>query len=112
MFGPRSERELPRVIYQHRQAAGSEPDRVLRITEPLVLAVDRLFETVEARLTYTPVNLPGGQQLAVADFPPVALREALLNAVVHGDHRTGRPIQVEHSPDWLTIASPGPLVAE
>lgn len=111
MFGPRTERELPRVIYQHRQVAGGEPDRVLRITEPLVLAVDRLFETVEARLTHTPVNLPGGQQLAVADFPPVALREALLNAVVHGDHRTGRPIQVEHSPDWLTVVSPGPLVA-
>lgn len=111
MFGPRSEWELPRIIYQHRQAAGGEPDRVVRMTEPLVLAVDRLFEIIEARLTYTPVNLPGGQQLAVADFPPAALREALLNAVVHGDHRTGRPIQVEHSPDWLTIASPGPLVA-
>ncbi len=111
MFGPRSERDLPRVVYQHRQAAGGEADHVLRMSEPLVLVVERLFEIVEARLTYTPVNLPAGQQLAVADFPPVALREALLNAVVHGDHRTGRPIQVEHSPDWLSITSPGPLVA-
>ncbi len=111
MFGPRSELELPRVVYQHRHAPGGEPDRVLRMTEPLVLAVDRLFATVEARLTHTPVNLPGGQQLAVADFPPAALREALLNAVVHGDHRTGRPIQVEHSPESLSIVSPGPLVA-
>jgi ATP-dependent DNA helicase RecG len=111
MFGARGDRELPRIVYQHRQAAGGEPDRVVRMTEPLILAVDRLFEIVEARLTYTPVNLAGGQQLAVADFPPAALREALLNAVVHGDHRTGRPIQVEHSPDWLTIVSPGPLVA-
>ncbi|MBN9754516.1 MULTISPECIES: ATP-binding protein [unclassified Pseudonocardia] len=40
-----------------------------------------------------------------------AVREAVMNAVAHGDHRTGRPIQVEHSPDWLTITSPGPLVA-
>ncbi len=45
------------------------------------------------------------------DFPPTAVREALLNAAVHGDHRTGRPIQVEHSPGWLTVTSPGPLVA-
>lgn len=111
MFGPHGERELPRIVYQHRHAAGGEPDRVVRLTEPLVLAVDRLFDIVEARLTFTPVNLPGGQQLAIADFPPDALREALLNAAVHGDHRTGRPIQVEHSPDWLTITSPGPLVA-
>jgi ATP-dependent DNA helicase RecG len=111
MFGPRGERELPRIIYQHRHAAGGEPDRVVRMSEPLLLAVDRLFELVEARLSYSPVNLWGGQQLAVADYPPVATREALLNAVVHGDHRTGRPVQVEHSPDWLTVVSPGPLVA-
>ena len=111
MFGPRSERELPKIIYQHRQVAGGEPDSVVRMPGPLLLAVDRLFELVEARLTFSPVNLSGGQQLAVADYPPVATREALLNAVVHGDHRTGRPIQVEHSPDWLTVASPGPLVA-
>jgi ATP-dependent DNA helicase RecG len=111
MFGRQSGQELPRIIYQHRHAAGGEPDRVVRMPEPLLLAVDRLFELVEARLTFSPLNLPSGQQLAVADYPTAATREALLNAVVHGDHRTGRPIQVEHSPDWLTVVSPGPLVA-
>jgi ATP-dependent DNA helicase RecG len=111
MFGQRDRASAPSIIYQHRSTAGGEPDRVIRFAEPLVVAVDRLIEVVEARLTHTPVNLPGGQQVAVADFPPRAVREALLNAVVHGDHRTGRPIQIEHSPEELSITSPGPLVA-
>lgn len=111
MFGRRSPTAPPSIVYQHRRSAGGEPDRVLRFNEPLVVAVDRLIEAVELRLTHTPVNLSGGQQVAVADFPSLAVREAILNAVVHGDHRTGRPIQIEHSPDELSVVSPGPLVA-
>jgi ATP-dependent DNA helicase RecG len=67
--------------------------------DPLLVAVQRLIAAVELRLTHTPLNLAGGKQVAVPDFPPAAVREALMNAVVHGRHRTARPIQVEHSPD-------------
>jgi ATP-dependent DNA helicase RecG len=101
----------PTIIYQYRRVGTGEPDAVLRLHEPLLPAVQRLIDAVELRLTLTPLNLAGGQQVAVLDFPPAAVREALMNAVVHGDHRTGRPIQVEHSPDMLAVTSPGPLVA-
>lgn len=111
MFGRRSPTDAPSIVYQHRRSADGEPDSVFRFTEPLVVAVDRLLEAVDVRLTHSPVNLAGGQQVFVADFPPPAIREAILNAVVHGDHRTGRPVQIEHSPDGLSVVSPGPLVA-
>jgi ATP-dependent DNA helicase RecG len=59
----------------------------------------------------TPVNLPNGQQLEIDDFPDLALREALTNALVHRDHGQGGPVDVDHSPQVLTITSPGPLVS-
>lgn len=111
MFARRPSGEQASIVYQYRRVAGGEPDAVLHLGEPLLLAVERLLEAAALRLVQTPVNLAGGQQVAVPDFPPAAVREALLNAGVHGDHRTGRPIQVEHSPEWLTVTSPGPLVA-
>jgi ATP-dependent DNA helicase RecG len=110
MLGRRRD-DAPAIIYQYRRVGTGEPEAILRLAEPLLVAVQRLIEVVELRLTHTPLNLAGGQQVAVPDFPPVVVREALMNAVVHGDHRTGRPVQVEHSPDTLTITSPGPLVA-
>lgn len=99
------------IIYQHRRAASGEPDFVLRLEAPLVVAIQRLNEAMELRLTSTPLNLASGQQVQIPDFPPPAVREAVMNAIAHGDHRTGRPIQIEHSPDWLAVTSPGPLVS-
>jgi ATP-dependent DNA helicase RecG len=53
----------------------------------------------------------GGQQLQIEDYPVLAVREALGNALLHGDYRERRLVQIEHSPDSLTVRSPGPLVA-
>jgi ATP-dependent DNA helicase RecG len=111
LFARRAEAEPASIVYQYRRVSGGEPDTVLHLEGPLLPAVERLLEAVELRLVQTPVNLAGGQQVAVQDFPVAAVREALVNAVVHGDHRTGRPVHVEHSPEWLTVTSPGPLVA-
>lgn len=87
MFGQTGDNDPPRVIYQHRQAPGGEPDRVLRVSEPLVLAIDRIFEIVEARLTHTPLNLPGGQQLAVADFPGPLVAGVTPGNILRHPHR-------------------------
>lgn len=111
LVGRRSATGEPTIVYQHRRAAAGEADTILHLQGPLIVAMQRLLEAIELRLRATPLNLTGGQQLQVQDFPMPALREAVMNAVAHGDHRSGRPIQVEHSPDFLTITSPGPLVA-
>lgn len=99
------------VVYQHRQTSGGEPDAVLRWDAPLLLAIDELLAAVHARQGTTPLSFADGQQLQVEDFPLAAVREAVVNAVAHGDHRLGRPIHVEHSPQVLRVTSPGPLVS-
>ncbi|MDN5796969.1 MAG: hypothetical protein L0H79_14585 [Intrasporangium sp.] len=63
------------------------------------------------RQSRTPIILPSsGTQLFIADVPEIAVREAVVNAVMHRDHRVRGPIQVEHSPDWVSVRSPGGFV--
>ena len=81
-----------------------------RLTGPALLIVQRTFELVEARVDRTSINLPGGQQLQVADLPEAAVREAVINAVMHRDHRGLGPIQVDHTATRLAVTSPGPFV--
>lgn len=100
-----------RLVYLYRGTPGGEPTELRRFDEPLILAYERVMELVEARRRLTPVTLPKGQQLAVEDFPNLAVREALTNAVVHREYQLLGPVTVSHSPQLFEVASPGPLVA-
>jgi ATP-dependent DNA helicase RecG len=100
-----------RLLYVYRETPGGEPTDVRRFDEPLVVAYERVMELVEARRRLTPVTLPKGQQLSIEDFPNVAVREALTNAVIHRDYQLTGFVSVSHSPQVFEISSPGPLVA-
>ena len=43
MIGQRPDSAAPSIVYQHGPSHGGEPDRVVRLTDPLVVAVDRLM---------------------------------------------------------------------
>ena len=81
---------------------------------PLLSVLQRVFDLVAARVDRTSVNIGGGQQLQVADLPEGAVREAIVNAVMHRDYRDYRDsarITVEHAATRLAISSPGPFVS-
>lgn len=101
----------PQVVYQYRATPAGEPRAVERLEAPLLLAYERIMDLVSARRNLTPLNLPGGQQLQLEDFPELAVREALTNAIIHRDHRLADPVVIEHSPTLFSITSPGPLVS-
>lgn len=79
-------------------------------TGPLLLALQRIFDLVDARVERTSVNVAGGQQLQVADLPEAAVREALINAVMHRDYRRRGHVVAEHSPTRFAVTSPGPFL--
>lgn len=111
LCAPVSTEPAPRIVYQHRRTRGGEATASLRWGTPLLTAIEGVMAAVSARQDITPVTLRTGLQLQIENYPAVAVREALVNAVAHGDPRYQRPVHLEHSPDALTISSPGPLVA-
>lgn len=101
----------PRIVYQYRLTPGGEPTAIERLTAPLVIEFERVLELVAARRHLTPITLPDGQQLHVQDFPDLAVREAIANAVLHREYHLAEPVAVDHSPEVFVVASPGPLVS-
>ncbi|MGQ0575295.1 MAG: RNA-binding domain-containing protein [Pseudonocardia sp.] len=99
------------LVYQYRQTPGGEAVVARRWGTPMISAYVEAIDVFAVRTGTTPVNTSGGQQLQIEDYPLAAVREALANALLHGDYRERRPVQIEHSPDSLTVRSPGPLVA-
>ena len=100
----------PSILYQYRQTPGGEATAVERLSGPLMTAFERTMDLIWARRNVTPLTLPNGQQIEIADFPEVAVREALSNAVIHRDYRLHQPVNLEHSPSAFVAISPGPLV--
>lgn len=99
------------IVYQHRKTRAGEADHVARWQRPMLPALVDALATVSARIDSVPLTVSTGQQVQLEDYPVIAVREALVNALIHGDLREGRPVQVEHSPEALTVVSPGPLVS-
>lgn len=109
--GPRSTGAPDVLVYQYRATRGGEAIAVRRWQTPLLTAHREVLESIDGRLTSKPITARSGQQFLLDDFPREAIREAVTNALVHGDLREGRPVQIEHSPELFRVVSPGPLVS-
>ncbi|MGH8572108.1 MAG: ATP-binding protein, partial [Gammaproteobacteria bacterium] len=100
-----------RLVYIYKETPGGEPVDVQRFDGPLVEGFEGVLALVQARRRLEPITLSTGQQIQIEDFPHLAVREALSNAVLHRDYNLDGPVQVVHSPEAFEVTSPGPLVA-
>ncbi|MGI8792266.1 MAG: ATP-binding protein [Acidimicrobiales bacterium] len=100
----------PAVLYQYRPTPGGEATAVERLASPMMVAFEGTMTLVRARRNVTPLTLANGQQIEIAGFPEIAVREALSNAVIHRDYHLASPVNIEHSPSSFVAISPGPLV--
>lgn len=93
-----------------RPAAGAEPS-VRRLREPLVLLLPHALDAVRATLDPEIAHIPlaGGQEIALPDFSPIAIDEAVTNALVHRDYTRPERVVIDHSPNALRVWSPGGL---
>lgn len=93
-----------------RPAAGAEPS-VRRLREPLVLLLPHALDLVRATIDpeKAHLELTGGQEVALPDFSPIAVDEAVTNALVHRDYGRTDRVVIDHSPNALRIWSPGSL---
>ena len=93
-----------------RPAAGAEPS-VRRLREPLVLLLPHALDLIRAAIDpeVAHIALVGGQEIALPDFSPIAVDEAVTNAVVHRDYSQPERVVIDHSPNALRVWSPGGL---
>lgn len=93
-----------------RLAAGAEPS-VRRLREPLVLLLPQVLDAVRATIDPEIAHIPlaGGQEIALPDFSPIAVDEAVTNALVHRDYTRPERVVIDHSPNALRVWSPGAL---
>jgi ATP-dependent DNA helicase RecG len=98
------------IVYTYRGSPGGEVRSSYRDAAPGLLAYREVLRRIQDNSDVTEVTLPDGQQVSLLDFPLVAVREALSNAMLHRDHRQPEPILVDHSASILAFVSPGPLV--
>lgn len=99
------------LTYSYRDTPAGEPQVIEKLSGSLLEIYTRVMDLIQVRRRLTPVTLPDGQQLHIEDFPELAVREALTNALIHRDYSLNEPVTIEHSPSVLVISSPGPLVA-
>lgn len=101
----------PAIVYQYRNTPAGEAKAVERLAFPLITTFERALELISARRNATNLTLPDGHQIVIDDFPELAVRETLANAVIHRDYQLKTAVSIEHSPDLLAVSSPGPLVS-
>ena len=111
LFGRAVQGGPPAIVYEYRATSGGEPRAIERLPGPLLSGFQAALQLVRARQSVTPLDLPGGQQVQLEDFPTLAVREALANAIIHRDHHLAGPVNLIHSPDQLAVVSPGSLVS-
>lgn len=103
-----TEQELRALIASH------EADRVeitSSTTNPLTV-LRKLDALVDAQLEQFPVSTSSLRERTLESYPRVAVRELLMNAVMHRDYASTAPLRLTWLSDRLEIQSPGGLYGE
>ena len=78
----------------------------------LLTVLRELDALVDAQLTQFPVATSSLQERTVESYPRVAVRELIMNAVMHRDYASTAPLRITWLEDRLEIQSPGGLYGE
>ncbi|MDR0990041.1 MAG: winged helix-turn-helix transcriptional regulator [Propionibacteriaceae bacterium] len=76
---------------------------------PIITMADKVLDILYAKYFRGMISYQGIQRIETYPVARAALREAVLNAIVHRDYSTGVPIQIKVFPDHLVIYSDGGL---
>jgi ATP-dependent DNA helicase RecG len=81
-------------------------------TGNLITVLSEMDSFLKGRFTQKPVVVSDLREQAVFDFPPDAIRELLMNAVLHRDYQSTSPVRFYQFSDRIEIQNPGGLYGE
>ena len=112
LFGKERGRYFPDAWIHAGLFGGKDRTQILdsaRITGPLPSAVEEAILFVTRHLSHS-LTVGNVKHRRVLALPPIAVREAIVNAVVHADYsQRGSPIRISLFKDRLEIENPGLL---
>ena len=118
LFGKDPQRFLPQAGLVFVRFVGTEPrgedglagyGRREEVSGPLARIIEDVWQIIWQEMSVGAV-VKGLEREEVTEYPPFAVREALVNAVGHRDYRLkGRRIEVRMYADRMEIISPGGL---
>jgi ATP-dependent DNA helicase RecG len=111
MFGSRPRYFLPGAWVMFLRFAGTSmahrPIDELELKDDLPRIVEILTNKIIGYNRAAPVPAEGLREKQVSDYPQWALRELLLNALIHRDYRSTAPVRFYWYDDRIEIQNPG-----
>ena len=107
---------FPGAKVQFVQFDGSGLDDDVLAEKPftgnLITVLSELDSFLKGRFTQKPVAISELREHAVFDFPPEAIRELLMNAILHRDYQSTSPVRFYQFSDRIEIQNPGGLYGD
>jgi ATP-dependent DNA helicase RecG len=91
---------------------GDEVEAEKSFTGNLITLLGELDSFLKGRFTQKPVAVSELREQAVYDYPPEAVRELLMNAVLHRDYQSTSPLRFYQFTDRIEIQNPGGLYGD
>ncbi|MBK1874066.1 putative DNA binding domain-containing protein [Marinobacter sp. 1-3A] len=116
LFGKNPRYYLPGAYIQYLKLPGDSltdrPDDQAEISGDLLGVLRELDARIKANNQTWLEQTSALREKNVSDYPDVAIREILLNAVMHRDYQSNTPIKLYWFTDRIEIHSPGGLYGE
>jgi ATP-dependent DNA helicase RecG len=116
LFGQRPVHFLPGAYVQFLRLAGSEPTSEVidakEISGDLITVLQTLDLLIDVNVRQRPVFVTGLREDMHSDYPKTAVRELLLNAVMHRNYQSNTPVRFYWFADHIEISNPGGLYGE
>src|SRR6218665_161703 len=110
LFGKRPKKYAPAAYFKMGRFGKSHSDLMFQdIVEGNILDMaDKIINILGSKYLVRPIHYEGLQRIEGLEYPEAALREAILNAIVHKDY-SGTTIFLRVYDDRLIIWNPGEL---
>lgn len=112
LFGKNRLEHFPDAWVRVGHFSGTDRTTILDskdISDYLAVAAQEAIAQV-TRITATSLEIVSARHVPRPEYPPVAVREAIINAIVHADYaERGRPITVSIFSDRIEVENPGLL---
>lgn len=116
MFGTNPRFFIPGAYVQYLQLPGTSltdlPQDQAEISGDLLSLLRELDTRLKTQIHASLKPVSALREKLVFDYPDVAVRELLLNAIMHRDYRSNTPVRFYWFADRIEIQSPGGLYGE